>query len=164
MAHTADLRSLSCLLGFFAREVMRVFILLKSSRKCYCSLKFIEVWICMCDHLSHKKIKVRNFCWYIQGLISSACWWFTSFLWMNFSELLLCSSLCQFNLTGQVWAERKCKDSADKCWVKEGLRWCFKLCLSSPAPLHCREWIQGDLKDCPWISSFLPACATPHLC
>lgn len=94
---TADLRSLSCLLGFFAREVMRVFILLKSSRKCYCSLKFIEVWICMCYHLSHKKIKVRNFCWYIQGLISSACWWFTSFLWMNFSELLLCSSLCQFN-------------------------------------------------------------------
>lgn len=110
MALTADLRSLSCLLGFFAREVMRVFILLKSSRKCYCSLKFIEVWICMCDHLSHKKIKVINFCWYIQDLISSACSWFTSFLWMNFSELLLCSSLCQFNLTGQVWGEGKCQE------------------------------------------------------
>lgn len=59
---TADLRSLSCLLGFFAAEVMRFFILPKSAGKFYYSLKFIEVWICVCDQLSHKKIKVINFC------------------------------------------------------------------------------------------------------
>lgn len=141
---------------------MRFFILPKPARKFYCSLKFIELWRCVCDHLSHKKIKVINFCWYIQDLISSACSWFTSFLWMNFSGLLLCTFILsvQHHRTSMRREELQDKDSEDECWVKEGL-WGDASHCAWPGQLLCTlgGWIQEDLA----LDKLLPSSILPVL-
>jgi len=81
---TADWRSLSCLLGFFQADVVRFIVCCSLLEFFIQNLLYLYRSVYMqkrvCEHLSHKKIKVKCFCSYIQELISSACAWFTEFL------------------------------------------------------------------------------------